>query len=383
MSEDDHTHKVTNAWASAQSGAAKQGGVTSQVPGSTPVAEAALHWYDVNHRVLPWRAAAGAKPDPYHVWLSEIMLQQTTVAAVDGYFRRFVERWPTVQALAAANLDQVLQAWAGLGYYARARNLHACARAIAESHGGAFPRAEADLRRLPGVGEYTAAAVAAIAFDSPATVVDGNIERVVARLDAVTQPLPGAKPALRRAAARHTPNRRPGDYAQAMMDIGATLCTPRRPKCLLCPLSAFCEARRLDVAEQLPVKAKKAERPIRRGVAFWVIDRSGSVLLRTRPERGLLGGMTEIPSTPWKEGNMPTLEEALDAAPLRARWRLAPGIVRHTFTHFFLELTVAVGRIDLRPRDADGFWVSLDAIGDKALPSVMVKTVKHAMRHID
>ena len=347
------------------------------------MAEAALRWYDANRRVFPWRAAAGKRPDPYHVWLSEIMLQQTTVVAVDGYFRRFVERWPTVQTLAAAPLDQVLQAWAGLGYYARARNLHACARSIVQNHGGVFPQAEAELLCLPGIGDYTAAAVAAIAFDRPATVVDGNIERVVARLDAVTQPLPGAKPALRRAAARYTPSHRPGDYAQAMMDIGSTLCTPRRPKCLLCPLSANCAARRLDMAEQLPTKAKKAERPVRRGMAFWVVDRSGAVLMRRRPERGLLGGMTEIPSSPWTEGAMPTLDMALDVAPLRARWRTSPGVVRHTFTHFYLELAVAMGRIDLRPREVDGFWVPLDTVGDQALPSVMVKIVRHALRHVD
>ncbi|NBB83754.1 MAG: A/G-specific adenine glycosylase, partial [Alphaproteobacteria bacterium] len=225
------------------------------------VSGAVLAWYDRHRRVLPWRAPAGQRPDPYHVWLSEIMLQQTTVPAVAGYFRDFLTRWPTVQALAAADLDEVLTAWAGLGYYARARNLHRCARMIAETHGGRFPEDEAGLRALPGIGAYTAAAIAAIAFDKPAAVMDGNIERVMARLFAVTEPLPGVKPKLRGLAGALTPADRPGDYAQAMMDLGATICTARKPKCILCPVSEQCEGRRLGVADSLPAKAAKPERP--------------------------------------------------------------------------------------------------------------------------
>ena len=344
------------------------------------LADGLLGWYDRHRRSLPWRAAPGRRPDPYHVWLSEIMLQQTTVAAVAGYFRRFLERWPTVQALAAAPLDDVLREWAGLGYYARARNLHRCAGIVADRFGGHFPEDEEELRRLPGIGVYTAAAIAAIAFDRPAAVMDGNVERVVARLFAVADPLPGAKPALRALTGTLTPDRRPGDFAQAMMDLGATLCTPRRPKCILCPWTRDCAARRLGLAEGLPVKSPKRRKPVRRGVAFWAVAPSGDILLRRRPDRGLLGGMIEVPSSDWREAPVPELGAVDGEAPVAARWRLLPGLVRHTFTHFHLELTVAAARVT-RPDAAAGLWVPVDRLGDQALPTVMKKVVNHAMAH--
>ncbi|HZT50868.1 MAG TPA: A/G-specific adenine glycosylase, partial [Stellaceae bacterium] len=276
---------------------------------ATP-ADLLLAWYDRHRRVLPWRALPGERPDPYRVWLSEVMLQQTTVPAVMGYFARFLERWPDVAALAAAPLDEVLHAWQGLGYYARARNLHACARAVVARHGGAFPRDEAALRALPGIGDYTAAAIAAIAFDRRAAPVDGNVERVTARLFAIETPLPEAKPELRRLAASLVPERRAGDYAQAAMDLGATLCTPRKPRCVLCPWREECRARALGVAENLPRRRAAAARPVRRGVAFWAVREDGAVLLRRRPEAGLLGGMMEVPSTPWRAAEWSEAEAA-------------------------------------------------------------------------
>ena len=273
-------------------------------------AEALLRWYDAHRRELPWRAPPGERAEPYRVWLSEIMLQQTVAAAAGPYFLRFVERWPDVGALAAASLDEVLQAWQGLGYYARARNLHAAARIVAAQHGGRFPDSEAGLRALPGVGAYTAAAIAAIAFERKAVVVDGNVERVMARLFRVETPLPAAKKAIRDAAAELTPDERPGDYAQAVMDLGATVCLPRRPRCGACPWSGGCLARAAGIAESLPVKAPKRERPVRRGIAYWTEDGAGRVLLRRRPENGLLGGMMEVPSGPWVEEGPPPEDPA-------------------------------------------------------------------------
>ena len=337
-----------------------------------------LAWYDRHARRLPWRAPPGQQPDPYKVWLSEIMLQQTTVVTVGPYFETFLARWPRVEDLAAAPLDDVLTAWAGLGYYARARNLHKCARVLVQEHGGNFPREEIALRALPGVGPYTAAAIAAIAFDQPAAPVDGNWERVVARLFAIRTPLPAAKPAIKAAAASLMPQRRPGDFAQAVMDLGATVCLPGRPKCLLCPLAEFCAARELDIAAALPFKAPKAEKPTRRGIAFWITDSQGRLLLRRRPERGLLGGMMEVPSTEWRQEAWPEAD-ALLQAPLFTDWRPLPGRVRHTFTHFHLELELWAGQAagDI----PDGRWVSLDALGDQALPSVMRKVVAHALKN--
>jgi A/G-specific adenine glycosylase len=282
-----------------------------------------------------------------------------------------------VTALAAAPLDDVLAAWAGLGYYARARNLHKCAQTVVERLGGRFPEDEESLRHLPGIGDYTAAAIAAIAFDRRAVVMDGNIERVMARLFAVTEPLPAAKPRLKELAALVAPDRRPGDYAQAAMDLGATICTPRNPACVLCPWQRDCAGRRLGIAADLPAKLPKAERPIRHGIAFWAVRKDGAVLLRRRPDDGLLGGMMEIPSTDWR-GSPWELPDALAAAPAAADWRLLPGLVAHSFTHFHLRLAVAVGRPGT-PDRARGLWCALDGLGDKALPTVMRKVIRHAL----
>lgn len=276
-------------------------------------------------------SARGVRPDPYRVWLSEVMLQQTTVAAVGRYFARFTALWPEVSALAAAPRETVLAEWAGLGYYARARNLHACAAVVAAR--GGFPDSEAALRDLPGVGAYTAAAIAAIAFDRPAVVVDGNVERVVARLFAIETPLPAAKPAIRARMAALTPTRRPGDFAQAMMDLGATVCTPRRPVCALCPLTGSCAARAAGLAEALPRKAPKAARPVRAGTAYVALREDGAVMVETRPETGLLGGMLGLPGTDWAVGP----PEAMPPVP--CAWRAA-GTTRHVFTHFTLALDV-------------------------------------------
>ena len=337
-----------------------------------------LSWYDRHARVLPWRARPGETADPYRVWLSEVMLQQTTVQAVAPYFLRFLDRWPTVEALAQAPVEDVMHAWAGLGYYARARNLHKCAQAVAERRGGRFPDDEADLRTLPGVGDYTAAAIAAIAFGRKATVVDGNVERVMARLFAVTAPLPGAKSSLKQLAATLTPDERCGDYAQAVMDLGATICTPRNPACGLCPWRDDCDGRKQGIEASLPAKVEKAERPTRHGIAFWTVRKDGAVLLRRRPPAGLLGGMMEIPSTPWREDGLWALDDAQPEAPLCAQWRLLPGVVRHTFTHFHLELRLAAARTGANPL-ARGIWCPLDRLGDQALPTVMRKVVRHAL----
>jgi A/G-specific adenine glycosylase len=342
----------------------------------TSRAAALLAWYDRHRRDLPWRARPGERADPYRVWLSEVMLQQTTVAAVFSYYDAFLARWPDVAALAAASLDEVLYAWQGLGYYARARNLHACAREVAVRHGGRFPDTEDALLTLPGIGAYTAAAVAAIAFDRHAVPVDGNIERVVARLFAVTTPLPEAKPELRRLAASLVPPARAGDFAQAMMDLGATICVPRTPKCILCPLRQSCRARREGIADDLPARSARAEKPVRYGVAFWIVRGDGAVLLRRRPERGLLGGMMEVPSTDWRDARW-SEGEAKRVAPVRARWCPIPDRVRHTFTHFHLELSVLAGTVRAG-KAPDGIWVPPDRLGEHALPSLMRKVIAHA-----
>ncbi|HEY0440366.1 MAG TPA: A/G-specific adenine glycosylase, partial [Xanthobacteraceae bacterium] len=280
---------------------------------AAPDPQALLAWYDRHRRRLPWRAEPGESVDPYRVWLSEIMLQQTTVKAVAPYYAQFLAQWPEVGALAAASLDDVLRAWAGLGYYSRARNLHACAREVMDRHGGHFPADEKALRALPGIGTYTAAAIAAIAFDRAAMPVDGNIERVVTRLFAIEQQLPAAKPIVRAFAETLTPVRRAGDVAQALMDLGATICTPKKPACALCPWSDVCKARARGEQESFPRKAAKAEGRLRRGAAFWVTRGGVEALMRTRPAKGLLGGMTEVPSTDWTHDFVQA--EALRAAP--------------------------------------------------------------------
>ena len=345
-----------------------------------PSAVTLLAWYDRHRRTLPWRLPPGETPDPYRVWLSEIMLQQTTVAAVKPYFDSFLARWPRIEDLAAAELDEVLHAWAGLGYYARARNLHKCAQAVARDHGGRLPDTEEGLAELPGIGPYTAAAIAAIAFDRVASPVDGNIERVVARLFAVEDAMPAAKAKLRALAATLTPEARPGDYAQAAMDLGATICTPKKPACSLCPWNDVCRARAMGRAEEFPKRAPKAEKPTRRGVVFWALNAKGEVLLRRRAEKGLLGGMMEFPSTEWLE-TRPTIVAAKKAAPVRAVWRELPGLVRHTFTHFHLELTVLAGGDGSSRGKIDGVWVPLDKLADYALPNLMTKVVRRVLKH--
>lgn len=352
---------------------------------SLPAPEAAilLAWYDRHARKLPWRVgpedrARGVKPDPYRVWLSEVMLQQTTVTAVKPYFDTFIERWPNVAALAAAPRDDVMTAWAGLGYYARARNLKACAERVAADHGGRFPQTAAALQELPGIGTYTAAAIAAIAFDEPAPVVDGNIERVIARLFALDTPLPAAKAKIREIQRSLTPALRAGDYAQAVMDLGATLCTPKSPACSLCPWSANCAAFANGNPQDYPVKAKKAERPTRRGAAFVALREDGMILLRQRADRGLLGGMTEVPGSAWTSEF--DIAEASADEPISADWQRLPGLVTHVFTHFRLELAVFrahVGSEHDAPGDAR--WVAIAALADQALPSVMRKVVEAAL----
>ena len=336
---------------------------------------AILAWYDRHRRSMPWRALPGDTPNPYHIWLSEIMLQQTTVATVGAYFRRFVARWPDMKALAAAELDDVLHAWQGLGYYARARNLHRCAQAVAVERDGILPDTEAELLTLPGIGRYTAAAVASIAFDRRATVVDGNVERVMARQFRVQTPLPDAKAELYALADILTPEERPGDYAQAVMDLGATICTPRSPQCLICPWSESCAGR--DIAGELPRRSPKKARPLRRGVVFWLTDSDDAVLLRRRPEKGLLGGMMEFPSTEWREDGTVDINAAQQEVPLpAAEWQQLPGIVEHGFTHFRLELTVLAGTANGGAGNTM-LWCPIDRLGDQALPTLMKKVVRH------
>ncbi|YBV98192.1 A/G-specific adenine glycosylase [Phyllobacteriaceae bacterium JZ32] len=344
-------------------------------------AEQLLRWYDDHHRLLPWRVTPsqrvqGILADPYRVWLSEIMLQQTTVEAVKPYFQAFVARWPTVEALAAASDDDVMRAWAGLGYYSRARNLKKCAEIVATELNGEFPSTIEGLKALPGIGDYTAAAIAAIAFDRPAAVVDGNVERVITRLFAISTPLPAAKPEIRARVQAITPASRPGDFAQAMMDLGAMICTPRRPACVLCPVNDGCKVLGEGDPELYPVKAPKKDRPMRLGAAFVAISRNGSVFLRKRPASGLLGGMAEVPCTNWtarRDGDI-----SADAAPFPARWN-ACGAISHVFTHF--ELRLSVYRADNVAKETahDGWWASPDELPDEALPTVMKKAIAAAI----
>ena len=349
--------------------------MASQLASRRPDPAALLAWYDRQRRDLPWRVPPGRRPDPYRVWLSEIMLQQTTVVTVGPYFDRFVARFPDIRRLAAASLDEVLHLWQGLGYYARARNLCVCARAVVERHGGHFPDDLAALRRLPGIGDYTAAAVAAIAFDRPVAAVDGNVERVVARLFAEREALPGAKPRLKALAAALVPSARAGDFAQGLMDLGAVICTPRRPRCVLCPWREDCAAAALGIAESLPTQAAKPERPLRYGVAFWLSRGDGAVLLRRRPEKGLLGGMIELPSTPWRAAPW-SAGEAIRDAPAAAEWRHLPGTVEHGFTHFRLELALLAGTT---AEPIAGIWATPGEFKDYALPTLTKKLVNYAL----
>lgn len=343
-----------------------------------PDASALLSWYDRHRRVLPWRARRGETPDPYRVWLSEIMLQQTTVKTVAPYYARFLAKWPKVEVLAKAKLDDVLRAWAGLGYYARARNLHACAKEVAKR--GGFPRDEAGLRELPGVGAYTAAAVAAIAFDAPAVPVDGNVERVVTRLFAIEEELPAAKTQIKELAQSSLPARRSGDFAQALMDLGATICSPKRPACALCPWNESCVAFARGDQETFPRKTPKREGKLRRGAAFVVLRADGKILLRTRPAKGLLGAMTEVPGSEWTHDF--DSERALDFAPTfrAAKWQRLPGVVTHTFTHFPLELTVYKINVPKNTKALEGArWVPVGKLATEALPTVMRKVLARAL----
>jgi A/G-specific adenine glycosylase len=363
--------------------------------------ELLLAWYDRHRRRLPWRPPAGERADPYKVWLSEIMLQQTGVKTVGPYFEKFVARWPDVAALGSASLDDVLRMWAGLGYYSRARNLHACAVAVLRDHGGVFPDTEEGLRELPGIGPYTAAAIAAIAFGRRTMPVDGNIERVVSRLFAVEEVLPQAKPLIQRLAATllgpsragdvnpragdvesraGDANSRAGDSAQALMDLGASICTPKKPACVLCPLSGDCVSRTRGDQETFPRKAPKKAGALRRGAAF-VVTRGGELLVRSRPEKGLLGGMTEVPNSDWLAGQGD--EAALKQAPVLkriARWHRKAGVVTHVFTHFPLELVVYTASVRPDVAAPDGMrWVPIATLDDEAFPNVMRKVIAHGL----
>ncbi|HEY6905703.1 MAG TPA: A/G-specific adenine glycosylase [Candidatus Acidoferrales bacterium] len=344
--------------------------------------------------MLPWRPPKGVRADPYAVWLSEIMLQQTGVKTVGPYFEKFLARWPDVAALACASLEEVLRMWAGLGYYSRARNLHACAVAVMRDHGGRFPDSEEDLRALPGIGPYTAAAIAAIAFDRTTMPVDGNIERVVSRLFAVDEPLPQAKPLIRKLAASllsettasgtrpraGDEKSRAGDLAQALMDLGSSICTPKKPACVLCPLTERCVARTRGDQETFPRKAVKKSGELRRGAAF-IVRRGDELLLRTRPEKGLLGGMTEVPGSDWLAGQ--ENEAALKQAPRLkgvARWQRKAGVVNHVFTHFPLQLVVYTASVPAVTRAPKGMrWVKIAAVKDEALPNLMRKVIAHGL----
>ena len=335
-------------------------------------AKTLLDWYDRNGRSLPWRTRTGKKPDVYRVWLSETMLQQTQVATVRPYYRNFIKKWPNLTQLAKANRDDVLRCWAGLGYYARARNLYACAQILVSKHNGVFPDKEESLRSLPGIGSYTAAAIMAIAYDRPAVVVDGNVARIMARLYKVEKPIQESRPKLQKLAACHSPQHRPGDYAQAIMDLGAVICTPRSPNCTECPWSNFCEAHATGTPENWPRRKPTARKPQCYGVVFWIERSDGAIALRRRPDKGILGGMLEVPNSGWQD--RPLSENFIGAqSPIKTEWVVIPGLVRHSFTHFNLELTIFAGRAEKAPNGT--FWCQKRDIESQALPSLMRKVV--------
>jgi len=334
-----------------------------------------LGWYDQHRRILPWRALPGKTADPYHVWLSEVMLQQTTVPAVIPYFLKFLEKWPTVKQLAKAEAEDVMQNWAGLGYYARARNLYKCAQVVANDLDGKFPNTQETLRDLPGIGDYTSAAIAAIAFNRPANVVDGNVERVMARIYAVTEPVPDSKPLLKSLAGvmADGEDARPGDYAQALMDLGATVCTPSSPKCMICPVREFCEGHRLGLQETLPARKEKGAKPQKHGYVYWVTNKQGHVLFERRPEKGMLGSTIGLPTSGWVETTQK--REHLDFSAPRERKNI---LVKHSFTHFDLELQGTEANWDHHdPATMGGyFWVEPENIGKLGVPTLFKKAVK-------
>ncbi|MFD1197701.1 A/G-specific adenine glycosylase [Brucella gallinifaecis] len=343
--------------------------------------QAILSWYDRHHRILPWRVnpydnSRGTLQNPYRVWLSEIMLQQTTVEAVKAYFKKFVTLWPDVASMAKASEDDILRAWAGLGYYSRARNLKKCADIIAANYNGKFPSSAAELKKLPGIGDYTSAAIAAIAFGEPAAVVDGNVERVISRLYAINTPLPAAKSEIRDLMGSLTPHDRPGDFAQAVMDLGATICTPHRPACAICPVNDGCEALAHHDPETFPVKAPKAPKPVRSGAAFIAIADDGAILLRKRKGEGLLAGMSEVPGSRWTariDGDTTT-----QSAPFPAHWKPV-GNITHIFTHFELRLSVYSASNIKKSHTIDGWWSAESELESEALPTVMKKAISAAL----
>lgn len=344
---------------------------------SASAAEQLLSWYDRHRRDLPWRARPGQAADPYRVWVSEIMLQQTTVAAVAAYFEGFTRRWPDVMSLASASLDDVLAQWAGLGYYARARNLHRGARFVAERFGGAMPQQADQLIAIPGIGPYTANAIAAIAFGERVPAIDTNAERVMARYLAFSRVLPAARGQLAALVSELVPRLRAGDFAQALMDLGSSICVPEDPECAVCPLSLGCEAHRQNLTAILPCKAKKTQRRVMRALAFVAIDNGGSVYLVRRPESGLFGGMMQPPLTPLQK-NFPSARDALSEAPFRGEWKLKRGVVRHTLTHMELEIRTYVAQFSARP-NGEGIWLLPREFRSTALPTAMRKMLTHAL----
>lgn len=336
-----------------------------------------LDWYDANHRVLPWRAAPGVPANPYYVWLSEIMLQQTTVATVKAYFVKFIEQWPTLNSLAQASIDDILHSWQGLGYYTRARNLYKCAQIIVEEHNGQFPPNLKELKKLPGIGDYTAAAILSIAFDEKATVIDGNVERVISRIYAIEEPLPASKKIVKSHADILTPEKRSGDYAQAMMDLGATICTPTTPKCLLCPVKVDCKALEGVDPQLYPKRLKKNKRPQKYGFVFRIKrQRDGALILRKRPFDGLLGGMIEVPSSQWLE-EIRTIEQVIPESPIYTEFINTQKSIQHTFTHFSLELFIYEAIIKMDCELPEGcFWCLPENFSNHAIPTVMKKVLK-------